>query len=457
MRTQMRAPARVTLVALLSVAATGLVATAAQASATDIKINEVESSGGSPGDWVELTNTGASTVDVSGWIIKDNDNAHSYTIAASTTIAPGAFRAFDVETSYGLGAADSARVFQPDGTTLIDSYTWTSHASTTYGRCVDGTGSFVTTNGATKGAANSCPGTTWPGGSSVSTADNTNAFGTNLSGLTYESSTVAWAVKNGASTLYRLVPSGSLWVADSGAWASGKGLRYASGSGDPDAEGVVATADGMMVATERDNNNSGTSLLKVLRYDTAASGSTLNATAEWNLTSDLPSVAANSGLEAISWVPDSALTAAGFVDENTGTAYSSSTYSNHGGGLYFVGLEANGVIYAYALNQSGTTYTRVATITSGFAGVMDLEYESSTGKLWAACDDTCSGQTKTFSVNGSGHFAATATYLRPSGMSNYNNEGFALSPTCSGGVKQVLWADDSNDSSHALRSGTLTC
>ena len=56
-------------------------------------------------------------------------------------------------------------------------------------------------------------------------------------------------------------------------------------------------------------------------------------------------------------------------------------------------------------------------------------------------------------------FVVTAVYKRPSGMSNYNNEGFAIAPAsaCVGGVKPVLWSDDSFDSSHALRSGTISC
>ncbi|WP_374215858.1 lamin tail domain-containing protein [Frankia sp. AiPs1] len=426
---------------------------------TDVRINEVESSGGSPGDWVELTNIGTAAVDVSGWVVKDNDNSHVFTVASGTSLAPGGHLVLDVDPVFGLGSSDSVRLYQPGGTTLVDSYTWTSHASTTYGRCPDGTGTFTTTSSSTRGAANACPPGTWPGGTAVATADDANVFGTNLSGLSFQSSGVLWAVKNGPGTLYRLVPNGAKWTPDTtGGWSSGKALHYAGGSGDPDAEGVVSTPDGVVVATERDNSNSGTSLLKVLRYDGSSTATSLTATAEWNLTADLPSVAANSGLEAISWIPDTYLTAHGFHDEHTNTAYDPGAYPGHGSGLYFVGLEANGTVYAYALNQSGG-YTRIATVSSGFAAVMDLEYEPATGHLWAACDDTCDGRTATLDINAQGGLAVTAVYKRPSGMSNYNNEGFALAPqdTCSGGHKPVVWSDDDNDSSHALRSGTLNC
>ncbi|MGC4941323.1 hypothetical protein [Kribbella sp. DT2] len=309
-------------------------------------------------------------------------------------------------------------------------------------------------------AVAAAPRSTWPGDAKVTVADGSNVFGENLSGLSFGSAGVLWAVKNGPGTLYRLVPSGATWRPDTtGGWASGKSLNYANGSGDPDAEGVVATPEGVFVATERDNDKDGTSLPKIVRYDVSTSGSSLDATAEWNLKSDLPAVDANSGLEGISWIPDSYLTAHAFRDERTGTTYSPSSYPGHGDGLFFAGLEDNGTVYAYALNQSGGGFTRVATIPSGFSGVMDLEFEPETGHLWAVCDDTCQGRAATLGINTQGKFAPTAVYDRPTGMANYNNEGFAIAPqsTCAGGRKPVIWSDDSNDAKHALRAGTLPC
>jgi hypothetical protein len=446
--------------AALSLLTVGLTASPASAAATTVRINEVESSGGSPGDWVELVNSGTAPVDVSGWIVKDNDNSHAYTIAAGTTMAAGAHLALDVESAYGLGSSDSARLYLADGSTLVDSYTWTSHASTTYGRCPDATGAFTTTLASTKGTANSCavPISTWPGGTSIATADAANVFGENLSGLSFGSASVLWAVDNGPSKLYRLIPSGANWTPDTtSGWSAGKTLNYPGGSGDPDAEGVVSTPDGLFVSTERDNDHNGTSKPEILRFDTSGTTTSLNAAAEWNLTADLPSVDANSGLEGIAWIPDTYLTAHGFRDEHTGAAYNPASYAGHGSGLFFAGLEANGTIYAYALTQTGTGYTRVATITSGFPAVMELEFDPATGHLWAVCDDTCSGRASTLDIGGSGQFALTATYNRPSGMPNYNNEGFAISPTCTSGLKTVVWSDDTNDGSHALRAGTLNC
>jgi hypothetical protein len=210
-----------------------------------VKINEVESSGGIPDDWVELTNVGGSTADLSGWIVKDNDDTHLFVIPAGTMLAPGAFLALDVAVSFGLGASDSARIYDPS-LTLVDTYTWTSHATTTYGRCPDGTGPFVTTIASTKGTANACPvadaGTsvdatsgadaaseassssdagdggltfvTWPGANAVVTAD-TGPMGGNMSGLEYQpaaggSPAILWAVQNSPSKIYQMTANAGI-------------------------------------------------------------------------------------------------------------------------------------------------------------------------------------------------------------------------------------------------------
>lgn len=62
-------------------------------------------------------------------------------------------------------------------------------------------------------------------------------------------------------------------------------------------------------------------------------------------------------------------------------------------------------------------------------------------------------------INDSGVFATTAVYHRPSGMPDFNNEGFSVSGADerTGGSKPVYWADDGNDDGHALRKGGITC
>jgi hypothetical protein len=453
---------------------------AATSASAAIVINEIESDAPSAGpDYVELANNGAATVDIGGYVIKDDNDANAYTIPGGTMLAAGAYYVVDSNTplGFGLGSPDAARLFEPGNLVVpIDAYTWTSHAAATYGRCPDSTGGITGTNSGTPGAANDCPvpGLTWPGGTGVGLADDINVFGSNLSGLAYQPSGsgargVLWAVRNNPATLYRLIFDGTKWIPDpANGWSAGKQLFFTNGAGVPDAEGVTLAdgdANGIFVSIERndDGPNSNTSHPAVLRYDVSGAGATLTATREWDLTADLPGLGPNLGLEAIAWVPDSLLVAKGFKDEATLATYTPSTYADHGAGLFFVGVEQDGKVVAYALNQSNGTFTRVATIVSGFPKIMDLEYEPETTHLWAVCDDSCNGRTATLDVatsgGNAGKFGVTNTYERPAGMANLNNEGFAIAPQteCVNSLKPVFWSDDSNTASHALRTGTIAC
>jgi hypothetical protein len=308
----------------------------------------------------------------------------------------------------------------------------------------------------------------WPGSPNVELADDFNVFGDNLSGLNYQPSGtnakgVLWAVRNSPSTLFRLVPDGAKWKPDpANTWGNGKTLVYPGGAGAPDAEDVARAdgdANGIYVAVERDGAAGGVSRPGVLRYDVTAAGATLTATREWDLTADLPGLGPNLGPEALSWVPDTLLVSKGFADEATGAKYDPATYPNHGAGLFFVGIEQDGRVLAYALDQTNGSFTRVATIASGFPHVMSLEYDPDTTHLWAVCDNDCDGRLAWLDIAPSGHFEVTKTFDRPGGMDNINNEGFALAPDaeCVNDLKPVYWADDDNHDFHALRSGAIDC
>ncbi|MFC8509548.1 lamin tail domain-containing protein [Streptomyces sp. NPDC057411] len=437
------------------------------APADDIRINEVVTTG-SVDDSVELFNKGTAAVDISGWILKDDNNSSKFTVPSGTTLAPGGVRAFDVSGAFGLGSGDKARLYLPGGSTLVDSFTWSSHSAPSWSRCPDGTGAFGQAS-LTLGAPNNCGsggGTSpqaWPGGSTVATADASDVFGPDLSGL-YEEGSVLWGAQN-SGRLWRLVRDGSGgWRPDTAnGWTSGKTLRFPGGTGAPDSEAVTLTGagatGGAYVASERNGDASGTSRLSVLRYDVATgTGSALTATKEWNLTAGLPAVGSNAGFEAITWVPDTALTAAGFKDESTGTAYDPGRFGAHTGGVFFLGVEGTGTVYGYVLEDGGAA-TRVATIGSGMAGVMELQWEPQASRLWLVCDDTCSGQHRTMRIGATGSFALAAVHARPTGMPNLNNEGFALAAAdeCVGGTKPVYWADDGNTGGHAIRRGSVAC
>ena len=309
----------------------------------------------------------------------------------------------------------------------------------------------------------------WPGDQAVQDASS-YVFGGNLSGLIEEGSGTAtpgilWGVRNGPGSLFRLVWDGTKWSPDTAnSWGAGKGLHYPDGTGEPDSEGVTfagsSSTNGIFVSAERNNLANSISRLSVLRYDPAVSGTTLSATMEWNLTADLPPVGANLGLEGITWVPDSYLTANNFFDEHGLHPYSPAEYANHGTGLFFVGLEGNGMIYAYALDQVSGGFTRVATISSTFPSIMEVQFDRDLNELWAVCDNTCNGQHTLLRIDSStGKMGVVFKFDRPTGMPNYNNEGFGIAPAaeCVNQRKPVYWADDTEDLGVAIRSGNIPC
>ncbi|HVV83186.1 MAG TPA: lamin tail domain-containing protein [Kofleriaceae bacterium] len=454
---------------------------AAPLSGGRIVLDEIESHGGSPGDWVELTNVGTAAADLGGWRLRDGDDGHApYVVPAGTRLEVGARLVLDEARwsgAFALGASDAARLYDGTGA-LVDAYAWPAHASTTFGRCPDGSGPFATTLASTKGAANACTpppsgAWPWPGKDAVTTVDAANALGTNVSDLVYQAGVdgapdVLWAVRNAPSMLDRLVWNGSIWTPDAASgWGAGKPLRFPDGVGQPDAEGLTRTdarSTSIYVAAERKNDVPNVSRLSVLRYDTAAAGATLVAGTEWNLTADLPAVDPNLGLEALTFVPDGALVAAGFLDERAGHAYQPSQYPDHAGGLFFVGLEANGMIYAYALDHASGAAYRVATIASGQPAVMSLRFDAETGYLWAACDNTCGNRVHVLAVDRSGsgttgRFVVRRKLARPSTLVDSNHEGIAVAPEarCTGGAKPFYWVDDSASGAHALRADSVPC
>ena len=312
----------------------------------------------------------------------------------------------------------------------------------------------------------------WPGGGAVVAVDDADQLGMNLSGLSYLPASAGQppallAVQNSPARLYRLVQQGALWLPVAGnGWASGKRLRYADGNGEPDAEGVTTaeSPDVVYVASE-DVADGGGNRLSVLRYDLTGTTATSNATHEWNLTADLPSVDANLGLEGITWIADDQLAAAGFLDESTGLPYQPARYPGHGTGLFLVGLEANGVIYAYALDHGSGTAHRIATIDSGQEGVMEVAFDRDLATLWAVCDEACDDRISLLTIDTTpgaatrGRFIVRRRLRGPAALPRGNNEGITFAPVaeCVAGQRAFFWADDAGTDGHALRMGSIPC
>jgi Lamin Tail Domain len=492
-------------------------------------------------DWFEVTNTGASGVNIAGWKVDDNSNSFAASVALNgvTSIAAGESVIFmesstpattiplftsawfgsdlpvglQVGTYSGAGmglgtGGDAVNLFNSSGALQAKVTFGASPAAAPFATFDNAAGldnatistlSVVGTNGASLVAStppaigspgtivnSSTPPTTtttvagptttttiapstalpWPGDATVQDRS-TYVFGGNLSGLIEEPSGTAspdllWAVRNGPGALFRLLWDGTKWAPDTANnWGAGKALRYPGGTGDADAEGVTyagSPAAGIFVATERNNLANTVSRPAILRFDPNAAGATLDATMEWNLTADLPAVGANLGLEAITWVPDSYLVANNFkTDANV--AYNPATYANHAGGLFFVGLEGTGGIYAYALDQVSGGFTRVTTIANPFVSIMELQFDRDLNEMWAVCDNTCNGQHAVMRIDPATGTFSVAKFDRPTGMPNYNNEGFAIASAaqCINDRKPVYWANDGEDLGVSIRGGNIPC
>lgn len=326
----------------------------------------------------------------------------------------------------------------------------------------------------------------WPGSSNVAAADTqcawktaTGAEGRDVSGLVYDpnDANVLYTVKN-KSWVFRLVKQGGLWVPDTAnGWGAGKEIFFPGSTNAatnlPDSEGLTVGPDGALyVTTERNNAANTIPLNSILRFDPAQSGAQLVATDQWDLTAEFPELhpgnkdEANLGFEGVTFVPDSYLTANGFVDQSKGTTYRPIDYPLHGSGLYFAALENDGKLYAYALN-SDRTFRRVAVADSGMGHVMDVQFDADAQRIWALCDNTCGVTSTLLKVNSTGAIVPDVAFSKPASLPVNNLEGFALAPssTCADGTKEVLWADDgiygagpgSATEGHALFSGRVDC
>lgn len=429
-----------------------------------VRINEVESDGGEPGDWVELVNPTSATLDVSGIVVKDNDDTHTYEIPAGTTIPALGYVVIEGETlGFGLGKDDSVRLFE--GEALRDSTTWgPDHASTTWGRCPDTTGAFAVTAESTKGAANICVGEipvgAWPGSADVSIIDQAPMFLADSSGLDTQvtsDGTFLWAVDNGTGRFWKLKvgAGGSATFADG--WTDGKRARFQRDAANPsaagpDAEGITVDAAGWVyLASERDNSAKGVNQNVVLKVDPNATGPDVVAAQEWDLTAKLPAVAANVGVEAVEWIADGDLT--GLIDTTTNAGYDPTRYPGHGDGLFFVAVEDGGGVFAFALNANGTSQL-VATLDPGLTSVMALDYDTVLDVLWAVCDNGCQGTAAQITLNGTAQ-PAIVHVARPASMPDINNEGFATAPSVVAGFARAAWWFADGFTTGALRTGTV--
>jgi hypothetical protein len=172
------------------------------------------------GDWIELHNYSATPIDLSGWVLKDNDNTHAYTFPVTTIIPPNGYlvvaqnmTSFATEHS-GVSnvvgpsvfsfssSGDQIRLFDSNGFLILDmTYDdhspWPSEADgngytcellSITGSLSDGNNWFAGCIGGTPGRAYSAPNTnvTVPGNTSVCTGDTVHLAASQHSGYAYQ-------------------------------------------------------------------------------------------------------------------------------------------------------------------------------------------------------------------------------------------------------------------------------
>ena len=112
--------------------------------ASDVVLNEFQVEP-SASQWVELYNTSASSVDISGWIIDDNGSPSTkYTIAQNTILPPNNCLTFTSGNfNFNTASSDSAQLIS--GSTVIDTYSYSKSAGNgvSFGRVPDGTGNWI--------------------------------------------------------------------------------------------------------------------------------------------------------------------------------------------------------------------------------------------------------------------------------------------------------------------------
>lgn len=349
-----------------------------------VKITELDHSG-VPSDWVELYNDGSNTVDLSGWIFKDNDDTHCAVLPAGTSIAAGAYFVFDRESfDFGLGgSADAARLWDADGK-VVDAFAWTAGAPAPQSHAVCD-GQWTLSVCKTKGQVNSCPGAEQPcAGVPIdapcdaceafpATAPATTRVQPPVNGVAFEVSGGAWHPR--LQKMVLVGDPGYLWIGD----ANGVGQVYLVAG---DTEGV-ALAD---PASE---------LLYLIDEDTAEILEWSMATEAVTRRFDLLAAAAAQGVAALTAEDKDALVDAGAFnvggdgDGAEGLVFVPDA-SDAEGGIFWVGSQENAKLYQFrlSLKSGGTSVTFMGSLDPwpGSRDLSSLEYDWECGVVLAMFD-----------------------------------------------------------------------
>jgi Secretion system C-terminal sorting domain len=176
---------------------------------------------------------------------------------------------------------------------------------------------------------------------------------------------------------------------------------------------------------------------QIKRYTYTSNFSNVNLYKRWNLLL-APSTmtdTGNTGPEGIVFVPDSYLSAIGFISQQTGQVYTSVKGL---GGLFFVANQDAGYVWVYDLNpNSNDDFAFVGKYKTNRSESCDLAFDRNTGLLYILHNIAGSNSLEvtnltTYITNaGNRKFVIANNYDIPiTNDINDNIEGFALTPKC---------------------------
>lgn len=434
----------------------------------NVVINEVESKDPSGGnDYAEIYNNTDKAIDISGWYILDNDPKHkkdpAYLVKEGTSVPAKGFFVFEenVDFNFGLGGDDEVNLYDKDDK-LVDKFAWKSHANGTYARIPDGRGDFVDGK-ATKGKSNAIQEqaekeinvetTNWPGIDEVKILDETSIFDLkDLSGLdSHDGWTYGVNNKEGRFVIFKVVNDQVIFAP--GFDNKGKAVKFIKDANNPkaigpDSEGITVDSKGRVyLAVERDNGEKNINKNMILQVaDPFKDKKEMLADKEWNITNLLPDVGANLGIETIEWVSFDNINGL-LYDQKNNKALDKNDYPNaYSNGIFFVGLEANGHVYALVLEEDGKAEV-ISEIETGLGGVMSMDFDLANNVLWANADNDYNNIHNIIQFNGS-KIPKIVHVTAPKDMNiDLNNEGFMIDPEVSeDGLRATYWFMDGKNS-----------
>lgn len=434
----------------------------------NVVINEIESKDPSGGnDYAEIYNNTDKAIDISGWYILDNDPKHkkdpAYLVKEGTSVPAKGFFVFEenVDFNFGLGGDDEVNLYDKDDK-LVDKFAWKSHANGTYARIPDGRGDFVDGK-ATKGKSNAIQEQTekeinvetinWPGIDEVKVLDETSIFDLkDLSGLDSHDGWI-YGVNNkeGRFVIFKVVNDQVIFAP--GFDNKGKAVKFIKDANNPkaigpDSEGITVDSKGRVyLAVERDNGEKSINKNMILQVaDPFKDKKEMLADKEWNITNLLPDVGANLGIETIEWVSFDNINGL-LYDQKNNKALDKNDYPNaYANGIFFVGLEANGHVYALVLEEDGKAEV-ISEIETGLGGVMSMDFDLANNVLWANADNDYNNIHNIIQFNGS-KIPKIVHVTAPKDMNiDLNNEGFMIDPEVSeDGLRATYWFMDGKNS-----------